>query len=101
MGKFLAENCFNGIHGEPVTLRFKVTSVTAAIFAERQFHPSQKTVSLKKSKERRIEEVEIEMRVASGRGLERFILSWLPDIQVVAPEDLRLTIRRIVSRASV
>ena len=99
--EFLAENCFNGIHGEPVTLRLKVTGITAAIFAERQFHSSQKIISLKKSKNRRIEEAEIEMRVASGRGLERFILSWLPDIEVVAPEDLRLSIRQIVSRARI
>lgn len=99
--KFLAENCFNGIHGEPIALRLKVKGVTAAIFAERQFHPSQRCVSLKKSKDRRVEEIEIEMRVAAGRGLERFILSWLPDIEVVAPDELRLRIRQIVSRASI
>lgn len=99
--KFLAENCFNGIHGAPAAIRLKVTGVTAAIFAERQFHPSQKIVSLKKSKDRRIEEVEVEMRVASGRGLERFILSWLPDIEVVAPDEIRLRIRQIVVRASI
>ncbi len=99
--KFLTENCFNGIHGAPVTLRLKVTGITAAVFAERQFHPSQRIISLKKSKNKRIEEIEIEMRVASGRGLERFILSWLPDIEVIAPQDLRLNIRQIVSRARI
>lgn len=99
--KFLTENCFNGIHGEPVTARLRVKGITASVFAERQFHPSQKIVSVKRSKNKRIEEIEIEMRVASGRGLERFILSWLPDIEVVAPEDLRLSIRQIVIRSSI
>lgn len=97
--KFLTENCFNGIHGEPITVKLKVSGVTAGIFAERQFHPSQKTISLKKSKEKRIEEIEIEMRVAAGRGLERFILGWLPDIQVVTPENLRLKIKQIIGQA--
>ena len=96
---YLTENCFNGIHGEPHTVRLKAFGITAGIFAERQFHPSQKTISLKKSKEKRLEEIEIEMRVASGRGLERFILGWLPDIQVVAPENLRLQIKRIIGQA--
>jgi len=99
--EFLMEKCFNGIHGEPIKARLKIRGMTASVFAERQFHPSQKIISIKKSKNKRIEEIEVEMYVASGRGLERFILSWLPDIEVVAPLELRLTIRRIVSQASI
>ncbi len=30
----------------------------------------------------------IEMRVASGRGLVRFILSWAPDVEVLSPPEL-------------
>ncbi len=98
--KFLTDNCFNGIHGDPATVRLKAFGVTAGIFAERQFHLSQKTISVKKSKQKGIEEVEIEMRVAAGRGLERFVLGWLPDIQVIAPESLRLKIREIISQSN-
>ena len=29
------------------------------------------------------------MTVARGRGLERFILSWLPEVEVLAPASLR------------
>lgn len=97
--EYLEENCFNGIHGASVIVRLKAFGITAGVFAERQFHPSQKTIFLKKSKEKRIEEIEIEMRVASGRGLERFILSWLPDVQIVAPENLRLKIKQIIGQA--
>lgn len=96
--EYLAERCFNGIHGEPVTVRLRTFGVTAGIFAERQFHRSQKTIAVVKSKQKGIAEIEIEMRVAAGRGVERFILSWLPDIQVIAPESLRLKIREIISQ---
>lgn len=98
---YLEENCFNGIHGVPAVVRLKAFSVTAGIFAERRFHPSQRIIAIEKSKDRQIKEIEIEMRVASGRGLERFILSWLPEIEVVAPDDLRLTIRQIVTRSKI
>ncbi len=74
--RFLTENCFNEIHREPVTARLKVKGVTASVFAGGNF------TRRKKSKNKRIEEIEIEMRVASRRGLERFILSWLPDIEL-------------------
>lgn len=94
--EFLTLNCFNGIHGEPLRVRLRAFGITAGIFAERQFHPSQKTLSVKKSKERGREEIEIEMRVAAGRGLERFVLGWLPDIEVVAPDSLRLKIKEII-----
>ena len=97
--EYLTERCFNGIHGEPVTVRLRAFGITAGVFAERQFHPSQKTISVKKSKQKEFAEIEIEMRVAAGRGLERFILSWLPDIQVIAPESLRLKIREVTGQA--
>lgn len=98
---FLTENCFNGIHGEPMTVRLKAFRITAGVFAERQFHPSQKTISSIKSKRGDIQEIEIEMRVATGRGLERFILSWLPDIEVIEPPELRLKIRQIVIQSKI
>ncbi len=38
----------------------------------------------------------IELTVASGRGFERFILGWLPDVEVLAPTDLREKISGIL-----
>ena len=99
--EYLTENCFNGIHGKPIIVRLKAFGVTAGIFAERQFHPSQKTLAVVKAKSGKVEQIEIEMRVAAGRGLERFILSWLPDVTVIEPPELRLRIRQIVVQASV
>ena len=97
LSKFLEEHCFNGIHNPPVTVRLHAFGTTARIFNERKFHSSQKTLAVKKSKEKGLEEIEIEMTVAGGRGLERFILSWLPEIEVLAPEPLRSDIEKIIN----
>jgi predicted DNA-binding transcriptional regulator YafY len=90
--------CFNGIHGEPMTVRLRAYGVTARVFAERKFHHSQRTVARTEGTTATPESITIEMRVARGRGLERFILSWLPDIEVVAPMELRQQITAILQR---
>ena len=87
--EFLAENCFNGIHGDPVTVRLRALGVTARVFAERTFHRSQRLIEHTPHTAERDESTTIEMRVASGRGLVRFILSWAPDVQVLSPPKLR------------
>lgn len=86
---YLSANCFNGIHGEPVTVRLRASGVTARVFAERQFHESQRIVKKTPRTARHVETTTIEMRVAGGRGLLRFILSWGPDVEVLAPAQLR------------
>lgn len=100
LSKFLEENCFNGIHNPPVTVRLRARGTTARIFHERQFHPSQKTLSIKNFRSKGSEQIEIEMTVAGGRGLERFILSWLPEIEVISPESLREKIKLILSASN-
>lgn len=87
--QFLIDNCFNGIHGEPLTVRLRAHSITARIFAERVFHPSQRTIERNPKIDDQEETTTIELRVAGGRGLVRFILSWAPDVEVLAPEELR------------
>ena len=91
---YLDENCFNGIHGNPVTVRLKATGITARVFAERKFHSSQKTIGRKQRRGSSEETITIEMRVAAGRGLVRFILSWLPDIEIISPAELREEVRK-------
>jgi len=81
--------CFNGIHGEPMTVRLRAYGVTARVFAERKFHRSQRKLASTPRTDTAPETITIELRVARGRGLERFILSWLPDIEVLAPLELR------------
>lgn len=97
--KYLDENCFNGIHGEPVTVRLKATGITARIFAERVFHPSQKTIDKKQRRGASPETITIEMRVAKGRGLVRFILSHLPNIEVIAPVELKEEIKDTLEKS--
>ena len=97
---FLEENCFNGIHGEPVTVRLRAYGVTARIFAERQFHPSQRLLACTPTTKEHAETTTIEMRVAAGRGLVRFILSWVPDIEVLSPNELRCEVATALRIAS-
>jgi predicted DNA-binding transcriptional regulator YafY len=87
--KYLSANCFNGIHGDPVTVRLRAYGVTARVFAERTFHDSQRTIERTPRTAQGAETTTIEMRAASGRGLVRFILSWGPDVEVLSPPDLR------------
>lgn len=87
---YLTEHCFNGIHGAPVTVRLRARGSTARIFRERTFHPSQRLLQeTKPTGEGGEETTIIEMRVARGRGLVRFILSWAPDVEVLEPDALR------------
>ncbi|MEW6730271.1 MAG: WYL domain-containing protein [Acidobacteriota bacterium] len=92
---FLTKNCFNGIHGEPITVRLRAFGVTARIFAERCFHPSQRQIEYVKPNRGGEESITIEMCVARGRGLERFILSWSPDVEVLDPPELRKRIAEL------
>ena|SRR5436853_2184573 len=87
--EFLADNCFNGIHGKPMLVRLKAYGVTARVFGERTFHRSQKLIERKARTSEEDESTTIELRVARGRGLVRFILSWSPDIEVLTPEELK------------
>jgi len=85
----LARYCFNGIHDEPIRVRLRAHGVTASIFAERTFHRSQREIERYPAGSERPESITIEMEVAKGRGLVRFILSWAPDVEVISPPELR------------
>jgi predicted DNA-binding transcriptional regulator YafY len=97
--QYLDENCFNGIHGEPITVRLRAKGVTARIFAERKFHPTQKTVEKKQRRGNSPEQITVEMCVARGRGLVRFILSHLPNIEVVSPEEIRNEVKQALEES--
>lgn len=92
---FLTKYCFNGIHGEPLTVRLGARGIAARVFAERRFHPSHRELVHTVDAKGNVETITIEMTVARGRGLERFILSWLPDVEVIEPPELRETISRV------
>lgn len=97
--RFLSENCFNGIHGEPVTVRLRAHGVTARVFAERRFHESQRLIEHTPLTAESEETTTIEMRVAKGRGLVRFILSWAPDVAVLSPDSVRHDVEEAHRRA--
>jgi len=94
---YLTENCFNGIHGAPIYVSLRAHGTTARIFNERTFHPSQRVVE--QTAGDRSATTTITMRVASGRGLVRFILSWAPEVEVIEPRELREEIAATHRRA--
>jgi len=97
--RYLTDNCFNGIYGPPVTARLRARGVTARVFAERTFHPSQRIVASTARAPGRPETTTIELRVAGGRGLVRFILSWVPDVEVLSPHSLRREVAAALRQA--
>jgi predicted DNA-binding transcriptional regulator YafY len=92
--------CFNGIHGEPMTVRLRAYGVTARVFAERKFHRSQRKLASTPRTDTQPESITIELNVARGRGLLRFILSWLPDIEVLAPASLRQELADVLRQST-
>jgi predicted DNA-binding transcriptional regulator YafY len=90
--------CFNGIHGDPMTVRLRAHGVTARVFAERKFHRSQRKLASTPKTATAPETITIELYVARGRGLVRFILSWLPDIEVLSPASLRREVAEVLER---
>lgn len=98
LSEFLTKYCFNGIHGEPLTVQLKAHGTTARVFAERTFHPSQRELARTTDAKGNVETITIEMTVARGRGLERFILSWLPDVEVLEPLELRQQIAEVLQQ---
>jgi predicted DNA-binding transcriptional regulator YafY len=97
--QYLSANCFNGIHGDPISVRLRASGVTARVFAERLFHESQRIINRTPRTPRQPENTTIEMRVAGGRGLLRFILSWGADVEVLAPPELRLEVAETYRQA--
>lgn len=96
---YLTDDCFNGIHGEPVTVVLRARGVTARVFAERTFHHTQRIIKPRPGNNGGEQTTTIELRVARGRGLERFILSWAPDVEVISPAWLRRNIAETHQRA--
>ncbi|MBX3276731.1 MAG: WYL domain-containing protein [Acidobacteria bacterium] len=98
---YLTKYCFNGIHGNPILVRLRAYGVTARIFSERQFHPSQRLIAHNPESAGVEEQATIEMTVAQGRGLERFILSWMPYVEVLSPPELRTSIAAVLRQAAI
>lgn len=95
----LTRYCFNGIHGDPVKVRLRAYGVTASIFAERTFHQSQREIERSPQDSTRPDWITIEMEVADGRGLDRFILSWSPEIEIISPPEIRQRVNEALRRS--
>jgi predicted DNA-binding transcriptional regulator YafY len=97
--KFLADNCFNGFHGMAVRVRLQANGVIARVFSERTFHPSQREIERSFGEDGQLNRLVVELFVAEGRGLERFLLSWMPEIEVLSPLSLRESLAKTLRQA--
>lgn len=74
--------------GEVMDVRLLFSKQVAAYIRERVWHPSQKML------ERRDGRLELRLKTAGWKELVRWILSWQPDVKVLAPAALRKRIRQ-------
>lgn len=82
---FLAES-FAAFHGPATEVRLCFTGPAARLVAERRWHPSQKLLP-------RADSLELALRIPLSPGLRAWVLSWTPDVRVLAPTDLAQQVR--------
>lgn len=79
-----ARDAFGITGGEkPMKVRLLFEPKLAVYISERQWHPTQ---VLKKRGDGRIE---LRMETTGRKELVRWVLSWMPDVRVLAPNSLR------------
>jgi len=69
-------------------VRLLFSKKIATYIEERQWHPSQKMIRRKNGS------VELRMKTRGWKELVRWILSWQPDVKVLAPLDLRARVQQ-------
>ena len=68
---------------EPIKVRLLFEPKLAVYITERQWHPTQAFLR------RRDGRVEMRMETTGRKELVRWVLSWIPDVKVLAPKSLR------------
>ena len=79
-----ARQAFGIVGGEqPITVRLLFDPKLAVYITERQWHPS------REFRTRRNGRVEMRLETTGRKELVRWVLSWMPDVKVLAPKRLR------------
>ncbi|MBP7830823.1 MAG: WYL domain-containing protein, partial [Kiritimatiellae bacterium] len=79
-----ARQAFGIVGGEkPIRVRLLFDPKLAVYITERQWHPSQEF------RTRADGCVEMRMETTGRKELVRWVLSWMPDVKVLAPKSLR------------
>lgn len=82
--KTFAKNAFGITGGEkPIRVRLLFEPKLAVCITERQWHPSQECHM------RRDGRVEMRFETTGRKQVIRWVLSWMPDVKVLAPKSLR------------
>ncbi len=79
-----ARQAFGIVGGEePIKVRLLFAPKLAVYITERQWHPSQEF------RTRTDGHVEMRLETTGRKELVRWVLSWMPDVKVLAPKSLR------------
>jgi predicted DNA-binding transcriptional regulator YafY len=79
-----ARKAFGIVGGEaPIKVRLLFEPKLAVYITERQWHPSQEFRARPDGR------VEMRMETTGRKELVRWVLSWMPDVKVLAPKSLR------------
>ncbi|AKJ65642.1 helix-turn-helix transcriptional regulator [Kiritimatiella glycovorans] len=82
-----ARQAFGIVGGEePIRVRLLFEPKLAVYITERQWHPTQEF------RTRRDGRVEMRLETTGRKELVRWVLSWMPDVKVLAPKSLRARI---------
>ena len=84
LARVYARRAFGIVGGEkPIKARLLFEPKLSVYITEREWHPSQIFA------ERRDGRVEMRLETTGRKELIRWVLSWMPDVRVLAPKSLR------------
>ena len=76
------------LDGEPVEVTLRFDEHSKPLILRKKWHESQKVRELDDGK------IEVRFRVNGLMGIQNWIYGWIPHVEVIAPEELRDTLRR-------
>ena len=89
-----SREAFGIAHGEKSErIRLLFSAHVATYIRERVWHPSQRL------RERRDGSLEMRLETSGHKELLRWVLSWVPDVEVLAPRSLRDRVREKLHEA--
>jgi predicted DNA-binding transcriptional regulator YafY len=76
------------LDGEPVEVTLKFDEHSKPLILRKKWHESQKVRELDDGK------IEVRFRVNGLMGIQNWIYGWIPHVEVIAPKELRDTLRK-------
>jgi predicted DNA-binding transcriptional regulator YafY len=81
------------LDGEPVEVTLQFDEYVKPFIVRKKWHESQKVKELENGK------IEVRFNVNGLMGIQNWIYGWIPHVEVIAPKELRDTLRRDLQKA--